>query len=158
MTFELQPLLEAKQIVIDAVLPVPPLPARVDPRRIQQVARNVLANAIKFAPAGSSIVLMAQIDPADSDNAGGVHLSVRDHGPGIPPGELEQIFESFVQSSYTKDGSGGTGLGLAICRKIMTAHGGTIWAENAAGGGSRFHIRLPPLQSGAETRMAERED
>ena len=158
VTFELQPLLEAKQIVIDAVLPVPPLPARVDPRRIQQVARNVLANAIKFAPAGSSIVLMAQIDPADSDNAGGVHLSVRDHGPGIPPGELEQIFESFVQSSYTKDGSGGTGLGLAICRKIMTDHGGTIWAENAAGGGSRFHIRLPPLQSGAETRMAERED
>jgi signal transduction histidine kinase len=68
---------------------------------------------------------------------------VRDHGPGIPPAELESIFEAFVQSSKTKDGSGGTGLGLAICRKIVEAHGGRIRAANADGGGSEFHIRLP---------------
>ena len=166
VTFELQPLLEARQLVIDVVLPVPPLPARVDPRRIQQVARNVLANAIKFAPPGSTIVLRAQIDHGASDGSGsgdggaggndggGVHLSVRDHGPGIPPAELEQIFESFVQSSYTKDGSGGTGLGLAICRKIMAAHGGTICAENAVGGGSRFHIRLPALPGATDAHPA----
>ena len=52
------------------------------------------------------------------------HISVRDQGPGIPPDEIERVFEAFVQSSQTKDGSGGTGLGLAICRKILEAHGG----------------------------------
>ena len=72
-----------------------------------------------------------------------MHLSVRDRGPGIPPGELEKIFEAFVQSSKTKDGSGGTGLGLAICRKIVDAHGGRIGAANAPDGGSVFHVLLP---------------
>jgi signal transduction histidine kinase len=70
---------------------------------------------------------------------------VRDHGPGIPPAELEAIFESFVQSSRTKDGSGGTGLGLAICRKIMAGHDGAISARNHPDGGAVFDIRLPAL-------------
>ena len=63
--------------------------------------------------------------------------------PGVPESELESIFEAFVQSSRTKDGSGGTGLGLAICRKIVQAHGGRIHAENRAGGGAAFHVVLP---------------
>jgi signal transduction histidine kinase len=75
----------------------------------------------------------------------GVLLSVRDHGPGIPPDELERVFEPFVQSSRTRDGSGGTGLGLTICRKIVTAHGGSIEADNAEGGGTVIHLRLPPV-------------
>ena len=53
------------------------------------------------------------------------------------------MFQAFVQSSQTRDGSGGTGLGLAISRKIITAHGGRIHAANAAGGGTVFHIILP---------------
>jgi len=70
---------------------------------------------------------------------------VRDHGPGIPGDELESIFESFVQSTRTKDGSGGTGLGLAICRKIMAAHHGRVRAHNHRQGGAVFEIRLPAL-------------
>ena len=160
---ELQPSLKARQLLLDTSLPAQPLLARVDPKRFQQVVRNVLANAIKFAPAGSTIVLVAQREggvsgeergDAGSRESGATHLSVRDHGPGIPPAELEQIFESFVQSSLTKDGSGGTGLGLAICRTIMAAHGGTICAENMPDGGSRFHIRLPALRRSAEPRAA----
>jgi signal transduction histidine kinase len=116
---------------------------------LQQVVRNTLANAVKFAPEGSKIVLDATLD-----DDGGAHISVRDHGPGIPPKELEKIFEAFVQSSKTKDGSGGTGLGLAICRKIVSAHGGSIHAENMPDGGSRFHIQLPHRDSG-ETIPAE---
>jgi signal transduction histidine kinase len=115
-----------------------PLLAKVDPTRFQQVVRNVLANAIRFSPEGSTIDLQGTLTAASE-----VHLWVRDRGPGIPEDELEQIFGAFVQSSKTKDGSGGTGLGLAICRKIIEAQGGHIRAANAADGGSEFHIVLP---------------
>jgi signal transduction histidine kinase len=94
----------------------------------------------RSAPEGSTITLDWRTLP-DGDHL----IRVRDHGPGIPADELDSIFESFVQSSRTKDGSGGTGLGLAICRKIMAAHHGTIRATNAEGGGACFEIRLPGL-------------
>ena len=82
------------------------------------------------------------------------HISVRDHGPGIPPQELDSIFEAFVQSSRTKDGSGGTGLGLAICRKIMDGHAGRIHARNHPDGGAVFDILLPALTD-AEAQAAQ---
>jgi signal transduction histidine kinase len=123
--------------------------AAADDFRLQQVLRNVLANAIRFAPEGSTITL--DWKRADADE----HLiSVRDHGPGIPGDELESIFESFVQSTRTKDGSGGTGLGLAICRKIMDAHHGRISARNHREGGAVFEIRLPALAPPAAARPA----
>ena len=72
-----------------------------------------------------------------------VLLSVRDEGPGIPPDELEAVFDKFVQSSKTKSSQGGTGLGLAICREIVGGHKGRIWAENNAGAGCTFYCQLP---------------
>jgi len=135
---ELQPLLAERRLHVELALCEAPLVAKVDPLRYQQVLRNLLANAIRFSPPGQLIEVRGDID---GDNQ--VHLCVRDHGPGIPPGETESIFEAFVQSSHTKDGSGGTGLGLTISRKIVEAHGGRIHAENAAGGGSAFHVRVP---------------
>jgi PAS domain S-box-containing protein len=135
---ELEPLLAARRLHVALDLSEAPLVAKVDPLRLQQVVRNVLANALKFSPAGTAIELEAGIDEHHQ-----VAINVRDHGPGIPAAELESIFEAFVQSSKTKDCSGGTGLGLAICRKIVEAHGGRIRAENADDGGSRFKITLP---------------
>jgi signal transduction histidine kinase len=135
---ELEPLLGARRLHLEMDLGDVPLVAKVDPLRFQQVVRNVLANAVKFSPEGAPIELTGTLG-ADSR----IRLAVRDRGPGIPPSEVEKIFEAFVQSSKTKDGSGGTGLGLAICRKIVEAHGGRIGAENADGGGSRFTIELP---------------
>ena len=135
---ELLPQLGARGLRLELHLPEQPLRAKVDPMRFEQVLRNVLANAIKFSPAGGLISLIG-----DQAASGELHLAVSDRGPGIPPAELESIFEAFVQSSHTKDGSGGTGLGLAICRKIVDAHGGTIHADNRPGGGAVFHIRLP---------------
>jgi len=145
---ELQPLFAARQLTVDADMPVVPLMALADPVRFAQVLRNVLTNTIKFSPIGTPIVLVAQARSDDHDKhaCGGAHITVRDHGPGIPPLELEHIFEAFVQSSKTRDGSGGTGLGLTISRKIITAHGGSIRAENMPDGGSRFHINLPPMR------------
>jgi PAS domain S-box-containing protein len=145
---ELQPLAAQRQLRVVDLLPTQPMPARVDPMRFQQVVRNVLANAIRFSPGGTVIEVAGE---AGAD--GELRLSVADRGPGIPEAELDRIFDAFVQSSLTKDGSGGTGLGLAICRKIMAVHHGHIHAENRPGGGAVFHIRLP-MRNRADTAPA----
>jgi len=143
---ELDPLLQRAQLRLHVELSEAPLRARVDPLRFQQVVRNVLANAIKFSPTGQRIDFSGHATPD-----GEIHLRVRDHGPGIPPAELDVIFDAFVQSSATKNGAGGTGLGLAICRKIVEAHGGRIRASNAMDGGGVFDIHFPARPS-AETQ------
>ncbi len=135
---EVDPLLGQRGLRLSLQLSDEPLIAKVDPSRIHQAMRNVIANAIKFSPEGGLLQVQAIATAPDEFT-----LSVADRGPGIPPAELESIFEAFVQSSKTKDGSGGTGLGLAICRKIVEIHGGRITAENRAEGGAVFRIRLP---------------
>lgn len=135
---ELDPLLARRRLGLSCRLPEYPLQVKVDALRIQQVLRNVLANAIKFSPEGGTIELDAELDEHQD-----VHVVIADRGPGIPSAELEEIFGAFIQSSKTKDGSGGTGLGLAICRKILEIHGGRISAANRADGGACFHIYLP---------------
>lgn len=135
---ELQPLADRRQLQLQAKLPAEALLADVDPLRMQQVLRNVLANAIKFSAEGSTVEIEGRSTAQHE-----LHLTVADRGPGIPAGELEAIFEAFVQSSQTKDGSGGTGLGLAICRKIVAIHGGRISASNRVDGGAVFDIVLP---------------
>ena len=138
---ELQPLLDAKRLYLATDLGDVPLIAKVDPVRFQQVIRNVTANAIKFSPPDAAIEVMGEVT---TDRH--ICIGIRDHGGGIPPAELESIFEAFVQSSSTKDGAGGTGLGLAICRKIVDAHGGYIQADNMRDGGAIFRIFLPLRQ------------
>ncbi|WP_348690159.1 sensor histidine kinase, partial [Acidovorax soli] len=140
---ELDPLLGQRRLRVALRLADEPLVGRVDPLRMHQAVRNVVANAIRFSPEGGVLEIAAQ---AVSPQA--CALTVADRGPGIPPAELESIFEAFVQSSLTKDGAGGTGLGLAICRKIVDVHGGHISATNRAGGGALFTIRLPLRATG----------
>jgi PAS domain S-box-containing protein len=135
---ELRQLAADRQLQLQLPDPLPCLFADVDGFRLQQVLRNVLANAIRFAPAGTPVVLGLQALPD-----GGVEISVCDQGPGIPADELEAVFEPFVQSSRTRDGAGGTGLGLAISRRIMGAHGGSIRAELPTAGGTRIVVQLP---------------
>lgn len=139
---ELEPLLMQRQLDLQLHLGELPLVARADPVRFQQVIRNILANAIRFSPDGG------RIDIHGSASAEGeIEISIRDQGVGIPEGELQSIFEAFIQSSKTKDGSGGTGLGLAICQKIIEAFGGRVFARNRRGGGAAFHIILPARPS-----------
>ncbi|MGE4053069.1 MAG: ATP-binding protein, partial [Piscinibacter sp.] len=135
---EIDPLLAGRQLRLELQLSELPLVAKVDPMRFQQVVRNVLANAIKFSPFHGVIELSGETTPA-----GEIRIGIADQGPGIPADEVERVFEAFVQSSLTKDGSGGTGLGLAICRKIIEAHGGRIHADNRPEGGAVFLIHLP---------------
>lgn len=134
---ELASLAQQSGVMLRLCTPLPNWPVEVDAFRLQQVIRNVLANAIRFSPEGSTVEIDGGATPAE------VTLTVRDHGPGIPTEELELIFDAFVQSSRTRDGAGGTGLGLTISRKIMRAHGGRIEAGNAPDGGALMRLYLP---------------
>ena len=147
---ELEPQLGARKVRLAVQLPELPLLVKVDPLRMGQVVRNVLANAIKFSPDGGLVELQGSWD-----EQGAATIEVRDQGPGVPEAELEHIFEAFAQSSITKDGSGGTGLGLAICRKIVEAHGGQIVAANRPDGGARFRVTLPAKPSGDTEPMPD---
>jgi PAS domain S-box-containing protein len=140
---ELTPLLAARHLLLDTRLGDEDLVVTADPTRLQQLLRNLLANAIRFSPEGGRIELTA-----GHDDNGHVRIAVADRGPGIPPDELESIFEAFVQSSATKNAAGGTGLGLAICRRIAEAHDGRIWAANREGGGAVITLALPAASFG----------
>ncbi len=111
-----------------------------DAARVAQVVRNLLSNAIKFTPTGRSVRIMIDADVLDGGPA--ARLQVIDEGVGIPPNELETVFDKFVQSSKTKSGAGGTGLGLAICHEIVQQHGGRLWALNNPDGGACFTLLL----------------
>lgn len=134
---ELQMLTREKDIVVDYEKPRFDDSIEIDPEKMIQVIRNLLANAIKYSDPGGRIEIWVQ---KKADN---LIFSICDPGIGIPEDELEVIFEKFIQSSLTKNGAGGTGLGLAICRKIVEDHQGKIWVENNPESGATFRFRLP---------------
>jgi signal transduction histidine kinase len=140
---ELSILAQSKQIAIRLELGTFPAWADIDEMRYGQVARNLLANAVKFTPQGGSIAL--RLSETHGTGARWLNLAVTDTGPGIPADQLESIFERFVQSSGNLPDSGGSGLGLAISREIMRGHGGDISAANNTGGGATFTATLPAL-------------
>jgi len=120
------------------------LPARGDADRTGQVLAALLDNALRFTPAGGTITVEGRI----TDKR--VEATVTDTGPGIVPENLDRIFERFYRadahSAARSRGptGGGTGLGLAIARDLARIQGGGLTAENAAGGGARFSLSLPP--------------
>jgi len=114
-----------------------------DGMRVGQVVRNLLSNAVKFSPQGGLVRITLGLDEASPDV---LRLAILDMGPGIPEGELEAVFDEFVQSSKTLTGAGGTGLGLAICRRIVLAHHGRISARNNKDGGAEMIVELPLSQ------------
>lgn len=113
-----------------------PIPhALADGRLLRRAASNLVANAIKFTPAGH-VILRAWHEP------GSVHLTVEDTGPGIPPQVREHVFELFYRGPQASGAVPGTGLGLAFCKRAVAAMGGDLQLDQAAWGGSRFDIRL----------------
>src|SRR5262249_32700204 len=99
-----------------------------DERKVKQVLLNLLSNALKFTPDGGTIDLAARQEGEE------VLVSVRDSGIGIPPDDLERIFERFLQGRQSaQQRQEGTGLGLALSRRFVELHGGRIWVESEVG-------------------------
>ncbi|MDX1663090.1 MAG: ATP-binding protein [Candidatus Promineifilaceae bacterium] len=136
----LQPQIERQRLTVELDLPDELPPVLMDAGRIQQVMLNLVHNAIKFTPPQGTISVRAR------ERDGMVEVQVRDTGPGIPPGDLDRIFERFYKTDRARS-SGGTGLGLAIARHLVQAHGGEIWARSHSQGGSSFYFTLPIAES-----------
>ena len=109
-------------------------------KRLQQVMTNLLSNGIKFTPSGGSVTITA------SETADRVQIDVSDTGIGIPPEDLPKLFGDFFRGGRVE--AEGAGLGLAIAKKIVEAHGGSIWVQSPdpeTGKGSRFSFSLPKV-------------
>jgi len=125
-----------KQHRIEVRLP-PDLPlVRFDALLIERVLVNLLENAAKYTPAGSTVTIAAE---AVADY---LSVSVSDNGPGLPIGREDAVFEKFTRG-HRESATPGVGLGLAICRAIIESHGGKIRGLNRAGGGASFNFTLP---------------
>ena len=118
--------------------PSDPLVATVEPKRVEQVLHNLLSNAIKYSPEGGTITVQGRGDKRQ------LLVRVSDQGIGIPPEELDRVFERFYRvENEIIQSVRGAGLGLAVCQGIIEAHGGRIWVESTIGVGSNFYFTLP---------------
>ncbi|MFS4460914.1 sensor histidine kinase [Bdellovibrio sp. HCB2-146] len=133
---ELAVLASGKNISIRVIGEVPPFTA--DARKVEQVLRNLVSNAVKYIPAGKSVQIRWERDKEQ------ILLRVIDDGPGIPGEHLDRLFERFyrIDKGRTRD-AGGTGLGLAIVKHIMQSHGGTVSIKSEMGSGAEFVCRFP---------------
>ncbi|MCO6523798.1 MAG: HAMP domain-containing protein, partial [Candidatus Schmidhempelia sp.] len=134
---------EAKPLGINLVLILAPLCNSIIKGNAEQIRRaieNIIRNAIRFSKEGDEIVISL------SEAGKFLHICVRDHGPGVEEHKLSSIFEVFVRIQSPLLGKG-YGLGLAIARKVVLAHHGTIYAENADDGGLIVNINLPYWKS-----------
>ncbi len=141
----LQGLLQGRQV--DTCIPDDLPPVELDYLQMDQVLTNLIENAIRYTMPHSPIEICVEVKDAQ------LLVSIADQGPGIPPGDLERIFDKFYRVLSTKrkgTSTMGTGLGLAVCRGLVEAHGGRIWAENRAGGGAVFRFTLPLSQPAEE--------
>ena len=124
-------------------------PVLVDPDRVGQVLRNLVANALRYTPRGGAVQVSARpdVEAGSSANAGGfARVSVADTGSGIPPEDLPHVFDRFYRVDKSRArASGGTGLGLAVVKQLVESHGGRVWAESQLGRGTVFHFTLPTV-------------
>ncbi len=134
----LQPLLEGRTVrthLSDDLLLV-----ELDYMQIDQVLTNLIENAVRYTPAKSPIDVSAHVEGEQ------VMISVADRGPGIPPADLERVFDKFYRVLHSQHPAGypmGSGLGLAVCKGLVEAHGGRIWMELREGGGLVAFVVLP---------------
>ncbi|MNM79486.1 Sensor histidine kinase YycG [compost metagenome] len=118
----------------------------LDAQRLEQVLFNLVSNAMKFSSRGGAVRIALAVKEVNEIRY--AIISVQDTGMGIPPEQLEQIFNRNyrVDRPGMENGVEGSGLGLAICREIVQAHGGTVRAESDGKTGAIFYVSLPCIQ------------
>ena len=132
------------------VLPSAPIVVAGDEARLRQVASNLLANALRHTPRGSPVEVAVGVE---DDRA---VLAVADRGAGLPPEEVERVFEPFYRSDPARARDhGGTGLGLSIVAAIAAAHGGFAEVRGRKGGGSLFRVVLPVASAAGPRTLTE---
>jgi two-component system sensor histidine kinase ChvG len=141
--YQLVPPVRGVKLALSATLP-PHVIVLGQDERLGQVFRNLIDNAVSFSPEGGTVTIDSQ------EREGRVRIIIDDDGPGIPPENLETIFNRFYTERPDAHGFGkNSGLGLSIARQIVEGFGGRIWAENrAAGTGARFIVELPLADRG----------
>jgi two-component system, OmpR family, sensor kinase len=131
------------------------LPVVADATRLRQAVDNLIDNAIRHAPPGSTVHVSGQPEPGPDPT--GIVIEVRDHGPGFPADFLPHAFERFRRADAARNrAEGGAGLGLAIVDFIARAHGGRVLADNHPDGGARVRIEMPREPHGDSGRPLPR--
>lgn len=134
----LDPILCEREILVECAGTARPVLGDAD--RLQQVVANLLDNASRVSPRGGQVTVTLSAQDGWSE------IAVADEGQGIPPAAIPHLFERFFRSEPSRSrATGGAGLGLAIVQAIVSAHGGSVTAQNADGGGAVFRVRLPSL-------------
>jgi signal transduction histidine kinase len=137
-TRALRPLASLERKGLEVAAERAPVVVRADADLVHRILENLLGNALRFSPPGSTVT----VSIVETDDA--VELAVRDRGEGIPPEYLERIFDRFVQVEGRREGRRlGTGLGLTFCRLAADALGGSIRVESVPREGSTFTVALP---------------
>ena len=133
-----------KNITIDREADFEELLLAADKSKMFQVFNNLIGNAVKFSPEGSTLKIFEKLDRET------YRFEIKDQGPGIAKEEFERIFEKFAQLNNGKEAQKqGMGLGLMICQKIVEAHRGTIGVASEPGKGAKFHFTLPVKKIGS---------
>ena len=114
---------------------------------VEQVVRNLLANAAKYSPEGSQVAIV--VDAGDDDQRG-VRVRVLDEGIGIDSAEPDRLFELFYRAPVATRHAAGAGIGLFVCRELVAAMGGRIWAAAREAGGAEFGFMLPAADPGGD--------
>lgn len=128
---------EAKGLTLDSAIPLEDVCIEADAQRLQQALCNLLDNALAFTPTGGKVeVVMEQCNQE-------VVIRVRDTGPGLSESDMGRIWQRFKRGSAASASVPGIGLGLSLVKAVVNAHGATAGAQNRAGGGAEFWIRLP---------------
>ncbi len=136
----IMPIVENKKQEIKIFIPADLPDVWADADMIRRVLTNLLENAVKYTPAGSTMTIGASLEDEY------VLMWVQDTGPGIPPSDRERIFDKFTRL-HGKGGPKGLGLGLAFCRLAIEAHEGRIWVDEAPSPGACFKFTLPVFQA-----------
>jgi len=130
------PSIERAGLTLRTDLP-PTLSARADPDQLAQVLANLLSNAVRYTPSGGTVSVAAERRARD------VLVSIANTGEGIPPGDLDRVFERFYRVEKSRDRArGGAGIGLAIVKQLVEGGGGAVGAESADGL-TRFWFSVP---------------